>query len=153
MARVPRVMPRFFDDLHPGDVFASPSRTVSRDEMVAFARDFDPQPFHLDDAAAGSSFFGRLIGSGWHTAALTMRLLTDAQLDISGGLVGAGTESLRWPTPLLPGDTIHVRAEVLDVRPSRSRPQIGIVRMRVQTLRDDGSAVQETIASLVVPRR
>jgi len=146
-------LPRFLDDLQPGDVFESPSRTVGRDEMVAFARDFDPQPFHLDDAAAGASFFGRLIASGWYTAALTMRMLTDAQLDISGGLIGAGTESLRWPTPLVPGDTIHLRADVLDVRPSRSRPEIGIVRVRLQTLRDDGSAVQEMIASLVVPRR
>ena len=146
-------MARFLEDFAPGAVFTSPARTVSLDEIVAFARDFDPQPFHLDAAAASSSFFGRLIGSGWHTAALTMRLLTEASLDISGGIIGAGMDDLRWPSALLPGDTIHLRAEVLDVRASRSRPAIGIVRVEMRTLRADGSAVQTMIASLVVPRR
>jgi len=146
-------MPRFLEDLQQGDVFASPARTVTAAEIVAFARDFDPQPFHLDAEAATSSFFGRLIASGWHTAALTMRLLTEAQLDISGGLIGAGMDDLRWPSALAPGDTIHLRVEILDVRPSRSRPAIGIVRADMRTLRDDGTAVQTMIANLVVPRR
>ena len=146
-------MPRFLDDLRPGDVFTSPPRTIDRDAMLAFAREFDPQPFHLDDTAAAMSFFGRLIASGWQTAALTMRMMTEANFDISGGLIGAGVDDLRWPSALMPGDTIQLHAEVLEVRPSRSRPAIGIVRVRMRTLRDDGTAVQEMIANLVVPTR
>ena len=146
-------MPRFFEDLRVGEVFVSPGRTIDRDQIVAFARAFDPQPFHLDEAAAATSFFGRLIGSGWHTAALTMRMLNESGLDISGGIIGAGMDSLRWPTPLVPGDTVHVRTDVLELRASRTRPAIGIVRCSVRTLRDDETALQEMIANLVVPRK
>jgi acyl dehydratase len=146
-------MARFLEDLAAGDVFTSGARTVTLEEIVTFARAFDPQPFHLDPAAAERSFFGRLIGSGWHTAALTMRLLTEVGLDISGGLIGAGMDELRWPSALVPGDTIHVRAEVLSVRASRSRPAVGIVRVDLRTLRADDTAVQTAIANIVVPRR
>ena len=124
---------------------------ISQDAIIAFAREYDPQPFHTDPAAASASFFGKLIGSGWHTAALTMRMLTETQMDIAHGLIGAGVEQLRWPTPLQAGDVIHVRVDVLDVRPSKSRPEIGIVRIRVRTVRDDGTAVQEMTANVVVP--
>ena len=144
-------MARYLDDLKPGDAFESPRHTVTQDAIVAFARRFDPQPFHTDPAAASAAFFGTLIGSGWHTAALTMRMLTESQMDIAHGLIGAGVEKLRWPTPLLPGDVLRVRIEVLDVRASSSRPEIGIVRIRVRTLRDDDSLAQEMIASIVVP--
>ncbi len=125
---------------------------MSLDEIKAFASAYDPQPFHLDEAAAADSFFGTLIASGWHTAALTMRLLTESGLDVSGGLIGAGMDDLRWPNALVPGDTIRLLLEVTDVRPSRSRPAIGIVRLHMRTVRDDGVAVQEAHANLVVPR-
>jgi acyl dehydratase len=147
-------MPRYLEDLHAGDIFTSAPRTISQDEMIAFARDFDPQPFHVDPEAAKTSFFGRLAGSGWHTAALTMRLMTESDLDLAGGIIGAGMEELRWPAPLFPGDTISVRIEVLDVRPSQRRPQFGMVRFQTRTIRaSDGVAVLELTGSLIVPRK
>jgi acyl dehydratase len=141
------------DDLNPGATFESPRHAGTAEAIVAFAMEFDPQPFHTDPAAAASSFFGTLIGSGWHTAALTMRMLTETGMDIAHGLIGAGVDDLRWPSPLLPGDEIRVRVEILDARSSARRPEIGIVRARIRTLRDDESAVMEMTANLVVPVR
>jgi acyl dehydratase len=146
-------MARFLEDLAPGDAFESGRLTVTADAILAFAREYDPQPFHTDPVAAQTSFFGRLIASGWHTAALTMKLLNGAGMDIAGGIIGAGAEELRWPAPLAPGDAIHVRVEILASRASKSRPEIGIVRARVRTLREDGAAVQDMIANLVVPAK
>jgi acyl dehydratase len=146
-------MARYLEDLKPGNAFESRRHTITQDEIVAFARQYDPQPFHLDPIAAKSSFFGKLIASGWHTAALTMKMLTECEMDLAGGIIGAGMEELKWPTPLVPGDTIHVRVEIVDSRASKSRPEIGIVRAFVQTLREDGTAVQELTANLVVPTR
>jgi acyl dehydratase len=146
-------MARYLEDLKPGNAFESKRHTVSQEAIVAFAREYDPQPFHLDPEAAKASFFGKLIASGWHTAALTMKMLTEADMDLAGGIIGAGMEELRWPTPLVPGDTIHVRVEIVESRASKSRPEIGIVRARVQALREDGTAVQEMIANLIVPTR
>jgi acyl dehydratase len=146
-------MARYLEDLKPGTAFESPVRKVTEDEIVEFARRYDPQPFHIDPVAAKTSFFGKLIASGWHTAALTMKLLNDAKMDLAGGIIGAGMEEVKWPTPLLPGDAIHVRVEILESRASKSRPEIGIVRAYVQTLREDGTAVQEMTANLVVPTK
>jgi acyl dehydratase len=146
-------MARYLEDLKPGDAFESRRHTITEEAIVAFAREFDPQPFHTDPEVAKTSFFGKLIGSGWHTAALTMKMLTEAEMDLAGGVIGAGMEELRWPTPLLPGDTIHVRVEILASRASKSRPEIGIVRARIRTLREDGSAVQEMTGNLIVPAR
>jgi acyl dehydratase len=144
---------RYLEDLEPGQFFESRRHTITREAILTFAREFDPQPFHLDPAAAAASFFGTLIASGWHTAALTMRMVTEAGMDLAGGVIGAGVDELRWPSPLLPGDVIHVRIEIVEVRASRSRPERGIVRARVRALREDGTAVQEMIANLVVPAR
>ncbi|HEY5349082.1 MAG TPA: MaoC family dehydratase [Candidatus Lustribacter sp.] len=146
-------MARYLEDLKPGQAFESRRHAITQDEIVAFAREYDPQPFHVDPSAASSSFFGKLIASGWHTAALTMKMLTEAEMDLAGGIIGAGMEELKWPTPLVPGDVIHVRVEILESRASKSRPQIGIVRARVRALREDGTAVQEMIANLIVPSR
>jgi acyl dehydratase len=146
-------MARYLEDLKPGNAFESRRHTITEEAIVAFAREFDPQPFHTDPEAAKTSFFGKLIGSGWHTAALTMKMLTEAEMDLAGGVIGAGMEDLRWPTPLLPGDTIHVRVEILESRASKSRPEIGIVRARIRTLREDGSAVQEMTGNLIVPTK
>ena len=146
-------MPRYFEDLQPGDAFESPPRTVTAEEIVAFAREFDPQPFHVDPEAARGSFFGGLVASGWHTAALTMRNFVDAGVDLAGGIIGAGMEYLRWPAPLPAGDTIRTRITIERMRPSQSRPLFGIVTFRVETLRSDGKAVQEMSGNLIVPRR
>ena len=146
-------MARYLEDLKPEQAFESRRHTITQDEIVAFARQYDPQFFHLDPEAATTSFFGKLIASGWHTCALTMKMLTEAEMDLAGGIIGAGMEELKWPTPLVPGDTIHVRVEIIESRASKSRPAIGIVRTRVQTLREDGAAVQDMIANLIVPTK
>ena len=144
-------MSLYLEDVHAGEIFESPRRTVSLEDILAFARSFDPQPFHLDVEAAKATFFGRLVGSGWHTAALTMLMMTEA-LDFAGGLIGMGMEDLRWPAPLLPGDTIHLHAEVVQVRASQSRPKSGIARIDVRTVREDGAVLQQMIANVLMPR-
>ena len=144
---------RYFEDYLPGAVYEYGYLTVTEAEILEFAARFDPQPIHTDPGFAAAGPFGGLIASGWHTAALTMKMLTEADIDIAGGIIGAGMEELRWPVPLVPGDTIHVRVEILDSRASKSRPAIGIVRARIQALREDGMAVQEMIASLIVPAK
>jgi acyl dehydratase len=125
---------------------------VDAAEVEAFARRYDPQPFHLDAAAARESVFGALTASGWHTAAITMRLQVDGGLPVAGGIVGVGAE-LSWPSPVRPGDVLHVETEVLEVRPSRSRPDRGVVSVLSETRTDDGRVVQTLQATLVVPRR
>lgn len=145
-------MARYLEDLVPGASFESAERTITAQETVAFAREFDPQPFHLDAAAARDSFFGELVASGWHTAALTMRMMVESGLDLAGGLIGAGVEQIRWPKAVRPGDVLRVRVEVVAVRESRSRPDRGLVNFRTTTLRGD-DVVQELTGTLVVPRR
>jgi acyl dehydratase len=125
---------------------------VTAREITDFAAQFDPQPFHLDNAAARGTLFGGLVASGWHTAALTMRLLVDG-FPVAGGIVGLGVDELRWPAPLRAPDVLHAEIEVLEARPSRSRPDSGLVKLRVTTRRQDGQAVQVTVPNLIVPRR
>jgi acyl dehydratase len=146
-------MPRYLEDLHAGQTYVSPQHALTDEQIVAFAREFDPQPFHTDPDAAKASFFGGLVASGWHTAALTMRLMTESGMDLAGGIIGAGVEGLRWPSPLRAGEAVAVRVTILAVRPSQSRPAIGIVTFKVETVRSDGTAVQEMTGSLIVPRR
>jgi acyl dehydratase len=142
------------EDLSPGQRYGSDRRlTVSAADVTAFAAQFDPQPFHLDDAAARGSVFGGLAASGWHTAALTMRLLVESDFRLAGGIVGAGMDELRWPRPVRPGDELRVETEVLEVRPSRSRPEQGMVKARTTTFNGRGEPVQVLVANLVVPRR
>jgi acyl dehydratase len=127
---------------------------IEKDDIIAFAQKFDPQPFHLGEEAARRSKFGRLIASGWHTAAVTMSLIARADFRAAGGgTIRLGFESLRWPTPVVPGDELHIVSEVLEVRPSRSRPDVGLVKIRTQTLNQNGELVQEVISSAMVPRR
>jgi acyl dehydratase len=135
-----------------GQTFGSGRLRVDEEQIKAFAAAFDPQPFHLDEAAARASLFGGLAASGWHTAALTMRLLVEGGAPIAGGIVGAGGE-IAWPRPTRPGDELTVVSEVLDVTPSRSRPDRGMVTLRSTTLNQNGEAVQVLTARLVVPRR
>ena len=121
-------------------------------QIKAFAGQFDPQPFHLDDATAKDTLFAGLAASGWHTAAITMRLLVDGGAPIAGGVVGAGGE-IAWPKPTRPGDILQVKSEILDVTPSRSRPDRGMVIIRSETFNQRGEIVQTLTAKLVVPRR
>jgi acyl dehydratase len=145
--------PLYFEDLAPGQTFESGTVRVDPIRLKEFAAEFDPQPFHLDEQAAGASLFKGLVASGWHTAALTMRLLVDGDLKLAGGLLGAGVEELSWPHPVRPGDTLRVVSEVLEIRPSKSRPDRGMVRVRSTTLNQDEEPVMIQVARLIVPRR
>jgi acyl dehydratase len=144
---------RYLEDFAVGQRFSSGRLLVEEERIVAFAADFDPQPFHLDEAAARQSFFGELTASGWYTAAVSMRLLTESGLNPAGGYIGAGAEGFRWPRPVRPSDELHVECEVVEVRPSTSRPDRGLIRVRMTTLNQDDEAVLTYIANLVVPRR
>ncbi len=146
-------MTRFYlEDLEVGRRFTSGSLAVTTAGIKAFAAEFDPQPFHLDDEKAKASLFGGLAASGWHTAALTMRLLVDGGAPLAGGILGAGGE-IAWPRPTRPGDVLTVISEVLAVTPSRSRPDRGTVTLRSETRNQRGETVQVLTARLVVPRR
>jgi acyl dehydratase len=142
-----------FEDFAVGQVYGSPRRRIAAERIKSFAREFDPQPFHLDEATARDTFFGGLAASGWHTAALTMSLLVDSALTPAGGVIGAGCDELRWPRPVRPGDELRVESEVLGVRPSKSRPEIGFVKVRTTTYNQKDEAVQVMVSNLVVPRR
>ena len=144
---------RYLEDFVAGQIFGSARLRIDADQIKKFAAEFDPQPFHLDEKAARASIFQGLAASGWHTAALTMRLLVDSELKPAGGLVGAGVDEFRWPRPVRPGDELRVESEVLEVRPSKSRPGQGLVKVRMTTLNQNGEAVQILIANIVVPRR
>jgi acyl dehydratase len=140
----------FLEDLVVGQRFVSAACEVSAAEIKAFAASYDPQPFHLDDAAAAGTLFAGLAASGWHTAAMTMRMVIDS-VPMAGGIIGSGGE-LTWPRPTRPGDRLHVETEVLEITPSRSRPERGMVVVRCTTLNQNGEAVQTFTPKLVVPR-
>lgn len=142
----------YLDDLKAGDRFVSAEHALDASQIKAFALQFDPQPFHLDHEAAMGTLFGGLAASGWHTAALTMRLLVDGGLPLAGGIVGAGGE-IAWPKPTRPGDVLHVVTEVVSVTPSRSRPDRGMVVVRSETRNQQGDVLQHSVYKLVVPRR
>ena len=142
----------YLEDLRVGQRFTSGSHALDEAQIRAFARQFDPQPFHLEDGAAGASLFGGLAASGWHTAAITMRLLVEGGLPLAGGIVGAGGE-VSWPQPTRPGDVLQVDSEVVEIRPSRSRPDRGTAVVRSDTRNQQGEIVQTLVARLVVPRR
>ncbi len=145
---------RYFEDFAVGQVFKPSGRVrVSKDEIIAFAQTFDPQPFHLDEDAARGSIFGRLVGSGWHTAALTMSLIARSEYRPARGTIGLGFEDLRWPQPLIPGDELRIETEILETRPSRSRPGWGLLKMRTRTFNQNGEIVQELIANVMAPCR
>jgi acyl dehydratase len=145
---------RFFEDYTAGEVFRPSGRVrVDKEEIIAFAKKYDPQPFHLDEEAARDSIFGRLVASGWHTAAMTMSLVARSEFKPAGGTIGLGFDGLRWPLPVLPGDELRIETEVLEVRTSKSRPDRGLMKMRTQTLNQHGQVVQELIANAMVPRR
>lgn len=142
----------YLDDLRVGQRFTTASHVLDAAQIREFAALFDPQPFHLDEEAAHASLFGGLAASGWHTAAITMRLLVCSGAPLAGGVIGAGGE-ISWPRPTRPGDILQVESEVIEVTPSRSRPERGMVTLRSETRNQRGEVVQILTAKLVVPRR
>jgi acyl dehydratase len=145
---------RYLEDFAAGQLYAGSSRMrVETDRIKSFATEFDPQPFHLNEDAARVSLFAGLAASGWHTAALTMRLLIDSDLKPAGGVIGAGFDELRWPLPVRPGDELRVESEVLEVRPLKSRADRGVVKLKTTTLNQRSEAVQVSVGNLFVPRR
>jgi len=142
----------YLDDIKPGDQYTSRDHLMTAEEIIAFAREFDPQPFHTDEEAAKNTFFQGLAASGWHTAAITMRLIVESGLPLAGGIIGAGGE-LTWPRPTRPGDVLHVETTVLEVTPSRSRPERGMITVENLTKTAGGNVVQKFVVKLVVPRR
>ena len=144
---------RYLEDFEPGQKFASGGLSVDAARIKSFATEFDPQPFHLNEDTARDSFFKGLAASGWHTAAMTMRLLVEGDIKPAGGIIGAGFDELRWPRPVRPGDELHVESEVLEVRPSKSRPDQGMIKVRTTTLNQHDEPVQLFVGNLIVLRR
>jgi len=144
---------RYLEDFAVGQSFRSGRVRIDKERIKVFAAEFDPQPFHIDEESARTSVFGGLAASGCHTAAVTMRLLVESEFKPAGGIVGAGLDELRWPRPVRPGDELHVRSEILEVRPSKSRPEQGLIRVKTTTLNQNGEPVQVFIGNLIVPRR
>lgn len=145
---------RFYEDLEVGAVSRFGSRLVGRDEVVAFARAYDPQPFHLSDEEAAKTHFGRLAASGWHTCAMTMAMIVEEQ-ERTGhqGLGSPGIDELRWRHPVYPGDTLRVETEVLEKRRSRSRPEMGIFRAETRVYNQDDVAVLTMVSNAMVATR
>jgi acyl dehydratase len=143
---------RYFDDLSSGERLQSGQYIVTEEEIINFAREFDPQPFHLDAAVADRTMFHGLIASGWHTAAITMRLFVQT-LNFAEGAVGLGVDELRWPNAVRPDDLLQVETEIVDLRVSRSKPTHGVVRLRNVTTNQRGEVVQTMFASALVLRR
>jgi len=144
---------RYLEDFSAGQKFEAGRLRVERERIKSFAAEFDPQPFHLDEEAAKRSLFGGLAASGWHTAAMTMKLLVGSDLKPAGGILGAGFDEFRWPKPVRPGDELHLEIEVLQTRASKSRPDQGVIKVRTTTLNQNNEAVQISVGNLIVPRR
>jgi acyl dehydratase len=142
----------YLGDLFVGQTFVSGTYGMDAARIKEFASEFDPQPFHLDEDAAAASIFKGLIASGWHTAAVAMRLLATGSLQPAGGFVGLGGE-IAWPRPTRPGDVLHLESEILEITPSRSKPHQGVVTVRSTMLNQNGESVYVLTAKLVVPRR
>src|SRR6478752_6322263 len=139
----------YLEDFTVGRRFVSAAHALDADQIKAFAGQFDPQPFHLDEAAAQASFFRGLAASGWHTASITMSLLVKSGMPIAGGLIGAGGE-LQWPKPTRPGDVLQVESEVLEVKPSRSKPERGMITVKSETRNQNGEVVQILTSRMLV---
>lgn len=144
---------KYLEDFAVGQVIEFPPRTVSEDEIIAFARDYDPQPFHLDKEAARQSLFGGLCASGWHTAGMMMRMLVDHMIGKYASMGSPGVDQLRWVKPVFPGDTLHLRGEVLEVKPSRSKPDRGVITSRYEMKNQKGETVLTMQAKGMYARR
>lgn len=142
----------YLDDMRVGQIFESGEHAMDEAQIKSFAAQFDPQAFHLDDAAARSTLFGGLAASGWHTASITMRLQVTSGMPIAGGIVGAGAE-VSWPRPTRPTDVLRVFSEVQQIQPSKSKPDRGMVTVRSETRNQHGDVLQVSTVRIVVPRR
>jgi acyl dehydratase len=142
----PARVTRYFEDFIPGITVDCGSFSLSEAEIIAFAKEYDPQPFHVDPVAAKDGPFGGLIASGWHTASMMMRQLVDNYVSPESSLGAAGVDELRWPKPVRPGDTLHIRATVLEARRSRSKPDRGIVKTLMELTNQDGDLVMKATA-------
>jgi len=143
----------YFEDFSAGQIFNTGRLRIDTDQIKTFARQFDPQPFHLDEEAAKDSVFRGLAASGWHTAALTMRLMAEGEFKPAGGIIGVGFDELSWQRPVRPGDELYAKSEILEVRPSKSRNDRGLIRVRTTTYNQNDESVQSFIGNLIVPRR
>jgi acyl dehydratase len=143
----------YFEDIVVGQRFRSEPFRITEKAIIEFAREFDVQPFHLDHAAAKESVFQGLTASGWHTAAIAMRLFTTGPLQFVGGAVGLGVDELRWPVAMRPGDALQLETEILEARPSRSKPQRGLIRIRNVMTNQKGEVVLSYMANAMVQRR
>jgi acyl dehydratase len=148
-----KMVERFLEDFTAGQTFGFGRMKINAEEIKRFAANFDPQPFHLDEQAASNSLFRGLAASGWHTTALTMKLLVKSEFKPAGGIVGASFDELRWPKPVRPGDELRVQTEVTQINSSKSRPELEFIKVKVTTLNQAGEAVQVYIGNLVVLRR
>jgi acyl dehydratase len=144
---------RYFEDFSPGDVVEAGRHVITGDEIIAFARQFDPQPFHLDEAAARQTIFGGLIASGWHTGSLAMRLFCDGVIVDSASLGSPGIDEMRWIKPVRPGDTLSLRVTVTECIPSRSKPDRGLVRSRLELCNQHGEVVVSIKGMNLIRRR
>jgi acyl dehydratase len=144
---------RYFEDFQPGEVIQVGSYVMQREEIIAFARQFDPQPFHVDDEAARRSIFGGIIASGWHTASICHRLLVDGLLKVTASMGSPGLDELRWLLPVRPGDEISVRLEVLSLTPSRSKPERGSIKTRMEVRNQKNELVMTEVATVLFSRR
>ena len=144
---------RYFEDYIPGHVYEFGEITVTEPEIIEFARQYDPQYFHIDPARAAASEFGGIIASGWHTVSLVMRLYVDHYLSHVASLASPGVEEVRWPNPVRPGDTLRVRVTILEARPSRSKPDRGIVRAQLEAINQRDELVLSMTAVSILGRR
>jgi len=144
--------PLYLEDVFVGQRFVTGTQAVTAEAIKAYARDYDPQPFHTDEEAAKDSFFHGLAASGWHTAAITMRLQIDSGPKIAGGMIGASGE-ISWPRATRPGDELHVESEVMAIKPSKSRPERGFVTLKSETFNQKGEVVQLFVVNILVWRR
>ena len=144
---------RYFEDLKVGDKFNTTEYEMAAADIIAFGRQYDPQAFHVDADAARATLFGQLVASGWHTAAVSMRLMVQGDMKLDGGVIGQAMESMRWPRPVLPGDRLRVVSEVVELRPAPARPDRGLLVLRCRTYNQNGKVVQDMTATLLVARR
>jgi acyl dehydratase len=144
---------QYLEDYAVGQIYWSGRKRVDKGEIIAFAKEFDPQYYHLDEEAAKRSPFQGLAASGWHTAGMTMRLLVEGEFRPAGGILGVGFDELSWPRPVRPGDELRVKSEVLEVRPSKSKPDRGMIRVKNTTFNQNDEVVQMFTGNLLVSRR
>jgi acyl dehydratase len=149
----PAVPAQYLEDFAAGQRFLTGTLRISAEDIKRFASEFDPQPYHLDETLAVDTIFRGLAASGWHTAAITMKLLVGSDFSPAAGIIGVGFDELRWPKPVRPGDESHAESEVLDVRVSKSNPAQGVIKVRTATLNQRGEAVQISVGNVIVPRR